>query len=64
MTEDRDNRMTTMEWMVHELAARAGISSRTLRHYDRIGLLAPSRLGENGYRYYGPNRSPDCNGSC
>lgn len=43
-----------MEWMVHELAARAGITSRTLRHYDRIGLLAPSRVGANGYRYYGP----------
>jgi MerR family transcriptional regulator, thiopeptide resistance regulator len=44
-----------MEWMVHELAARAGITSRTLRHYDRVGLLAPSRVGANGYRYYGPS---------
>lgn len=43
-----------MEWMIHEVAARAGITSRTLRHYDRIGLLAPSRVGANGYRYYGP----------
>ncbi|MFI9505649.1 MerR family transcriptional regulator [Nocardia sp. NPDC052566] len=43
-----------MEWMINELAARAGITSRTLRHYDRIGLLAPSRIGANGYRYYGP----------
>ncbi|WP_067185532.1 MerR family transcriptional regulator [Microtetraspora niveoalba] len=44
-----------MEWMIHELAVRAGITSRTLRHYDRIGLLAPSRVGANGYRYYGPS---------
>ncbi|WP_341351737.1 MerR family DNA-binding transcriptional regulator [Streptosporangium minutum] len=29
----------------HELAARAGITSRTLRHYGRIGLLAPSGVG-------------------
>ncbi|MDP9843051.1 MerR family transcriptional regulator [Streptosporangium lutulentum] len=41
-----------MEWTIQELAARAGISSRTLRHYDRFGLLAPSRVGESGYRYY------------
>ncbi|MEW2356557.1 MerR family transcriptional regulator [Spirillospora sp. NPDC029432] len=41
-----------MEWTIQELAARAGITSRTLRHYDRIGLLAPSRVGPNGYRHY------------
>ncbi|QIS12170.1 MerR family transcriptional regulator [Nocardia arthritidis] len=46
---------TTMEWLVNELAARAGITGRTLRHYDRIGLLSPSRIGTNGYRYYGPD---------
>lgn len=43
-----------MEWLVYELAARAGITTRALRHYDRIGLLTPSRVGANGYRYYGP----------
>lgn len=42
-----------MEWTVHELAERAGISGRTLRHYHRIGLLEPDRVGSNGYRYYG-----------
>ena len=41
------------EWTVHELAARAGISDRTLRHYHHIGLLHPDRVGNNGYRYYG-----------
>lgn len=30
----------------------AGTTSRTLRHYDRIGLVRPSRVGSNGYRYY------------
>ena len=29
------------------------ISSRTLRHYDHIGLLAPATTAPNGYRYYG-----------
>ncbi|MEV7008123.1 MerR family transcriptional regulator [Streptosporangium sp. NPDC051022] len=43
-----------MEWTIQELAAKAGITSRTLRHYDGIGLLVPSRVGANGYRFYGP----------
>ena len=30
----------------------AGVTSRTLRHYDAIGLLAPAYLGINGYRCY------------
>jgi len=44
-----------MEWTVKELAERAGISGRALRHYHRIGLLYPDRVGSNGYRYYGPD---------
>lgn len=44
-----------MEWTVNEVAERAGISGRTLRHYHRIGLLPPDRVGSNGYRYYGPD---------
>ena len=43
-----------VEWTVRELADRAGISPRTLRHYHQIGLLIPDRIGANGYRYYGP----------
>ncbi len=42
-----------MEWSVQQLAKIAGTTSRTLRHYDSVGLLKPSRTGENGYRYYG-----------
>ncbi|QVQ52814.1 MerR family transcriptional regulator [Spiractinospora alimapuensis] len=42
-----------MEWTIQELATRAGITTRTLRYYDRIGLLAPTRVGANGYRFYG-----------
>lgn len=41
-----------VEWTIQEVAASAGVTSRTLRHYDAIGLLPPSRVGENGYRYY------------
>ncbi|GAB3476893.1 MerR family transcriptional regulator [Nocardiopsis coralliicola] len=43
-----------MEWTVAQLAARAGVTGRTLRYWDRVGLLPPTRVGGNGYRYYGP----------
>jgi DNA-binding transcriptional MerR regulator len=38
---------------VKQLSRLAGITPRTLHYYDEIGLLKPSRVGENGYRYYG-----------
>ncbi len=38
---------------VKQLAKLAGVTPRTLHHYDAIGLLKPSRVGRNGYRYYG-----------
>lgn len=41
-----------MEWSIQDLARAAGTTSRTLRHYGQLGLLAPSRVGSNGYRYY------------
>ena len=36
---------------IGELAERAGISTRTLRHYENLGLLS-SRRATNGYRSY------------
>lgn len=41
-----------MEYTIQEVAKSAGTTSRTLRHYDDLGLLRPSRVGHNGYRYY------------
>lgn len=41
-----------MDWSIQEIAKMAGTTSRTLRHYDDVGLLKPSRIGHNGYRYY------------
>jgi DNA-binding transcriptional MerR regulator len=38
---------------VKQLSDLAGVTPRTLHHYDQIGLLKPSRTGDNGYRYYG-----------
>ncbi|MGL3804998.1 MerR family transcriptional regulator [Paeniglutamicibacter sp. R2-26] len=39
---------------ISQLARDSGITTRTLRHYDAIGLLAPSFTAANGYRFYGP----------
>jgi MerR family transcriptional regulator, thiopeptide resistance regulator len=41
-----------VEWPIHEVARLTGTTSRTLRHYGDLGLLPPSRVGPNGYRYY------------
>jgi DNA-binding transcriptional MerR regulator len=40
-------------YTVKRLADLAGVSPRTLRFYDRIGLLKPDAVGSNSYRYYG-----------
>lgn len=37
---------------VHEVSRLAGVSVRTLHHYDAIGLLKPAQLTEAGYRLY------------
>ncbi len=41
-----------MTYTVKQLAQLAGITPRTLHHYDDIGLLPPTTIGDNGYRYY------------
>jgi DNA-binding transcriptional MerR regulator len=41
-----------MEWSIQDIARLAGTTSRTLRHYGDVGLLEPSRVAANGYRYY------------
>lgn len=42
-----------MEYTIKQLSELAGVSARTLRYYDQIGLLKPSRINEAGYRFYG-----------
>lgn len=42
-----------MEYTVQKLAGLAGISGRTLRYYDEIGILKPARINSSGYRIYG-----------
>jgi DNA-binding transcriptional MerR regulator len=42
-----------MEYTVQKLGRMAGISTRTLRYYDEIGILKPARINSSGYRIYG-----------
>ncbi|MDO5411226.1 MAG: MerR family transcriptional regulator [Lachnospiraceae bacterium] len=42
-----------MEYTIKKLAQMSGVSTRTLRYYDEIGLLCPTRISSNGYRIYG-----------
>jgi len=41
---------------IKDFADFTGINESTLRYYDKIGLLSPSRRGENRYRYYLPHQ--------
>ncbi|UWG99155.1 MerR family transcriptional regulator [Dehalobacter sp. DCM] len=42
-----------MEYTIQKLSQIAGVSTRTLRYYDEIGLLKPARINSSGYRIYG-----------
>ena len=45
-----------MEYSIQKLAALSGVTTRTLRYYDQIGLLKPLRVSSSGYRIYGPEQ--------
>jgi len=40
-----------LAYSIKQLADLAGVSTRTMRYYDQIGLLKPAHVGTNGYRY-------------
>ncbi|PKL00926.1 MAG: MerR family transcriptional regulator [Tenericutes bacterium HGW-Tenericutes-1] len=44
-----------MDYTVKKLSEIAGVSGRTLRFYDQIGLLKPKYINDSGYRVYGDN---------
>lgn len=46
--------MRETRYTILQLAKLAGVSTRTLRHYDALGLLPPLGREENTYRMYGP----------
>jgi MerR family transcriptional regulator, thiopeptide resistance regulator len=41
-----------MDWSIAEVARMSGVTARTLRHYDAIGLLTPAYVGPDGRRFY------------
>jgi DNA-binding transcriptional MerR regulator len=49
---EKEGAVNENDWSIQEIARMAGTTSRTLRHYDDIGLLRPSRIAPNGYRHY------------
>lgn len=46
-------RTSEQEWSIQDVTRLTGVTSRTLRHYDAIGLLAPASVGAGGLRWYG-----------
>jgi DNA-binding transcriptional MerR regulator len=42
-----------VEYTIQKLAGLSGVSTRTLRYYDEIGILKPARINASGYRIYG-----------
>ncbi|HEX8117354.1 MAG TPA: MerR family transcriptional regulator [Pyrinomonadaceae bacterium] len=50
----RDNGLKTAYVRAGELARAAGVSTDTLRHYERKGVLGAPRRSANGYREYPP----------
>jgi DNA-binding transcriptional MerR regulator len=41
-----------VSWSINEVARMSKVTSRTLRHYDAVGLLTPAHVADNGRRYY------------
>ena len=40
-----------MAWSIAEVARMSGVTTRTLRHYDAIGLLPPAYVQPSGQRF-------------
>ncbi|MGI5291525.1 MerR family transcriptional regulator [Nonomuraea polychroma] len=44
--------MNARRWKIGQLAAATGVTVRTLRHFDQIGLLCPAERSAAGHRVY------------
>ncbi|ALQ29756.1 MULTISPECIES: MerR family transcriptional regulator [Micrococcaceae] len=53
MDKIRREKHPDTSYSISEVAKSTGVTSRTLRHYDHIGLLRPAFVADNGYRHYG-----------
>ena len=41
-----------MMFSINEASRKSGVSTQTIRYYERIKLLPPAKRAENGYRIY------------
>src|SRR5262249_3307424 len=41
---------------IGDLAKLSGTTAKTIRYYERIGLIQPAKRGDNNYRYYGESQ--------
>jgi MerR family transcriptional regulator, thiopeptide resistance regulator len=55
MTEPDTAAAPATSYTVGQVASFAGVTVRTLHHYDEIGLLTPSERSGAGYRCYAPD---------
>ncbi|MEV8312363.1 MerR family transcriptional regulator [Streptomyces flavidovirens] len=44
--------MTEQQMQIGEVAERTGLSLRTIRHYEEVGLVIPSARSKGGFRLY------------
>ena len=44
--------MTGEQWTIQEVVRSSGVTSRTLRHYEQVGILLPTGTGAGGVRLY------------
>ncbi|GAB4580545.1 MAG: hypothetical protein Fur0022_32870 [Anaerolineales bacterium] len=43
-----------MSLLIHDLSKLTGVSAKTIRYYEEIGLLPPPQRADNNYRLYTP----------
>lgn len=46
-------------YKIGEFASKVGKSSKTIREWDKLGLLKPHHTGQGGYRYYSEEQIKD-----
>ena len=52
MSERPTEAMAGRHMQIGEAAERVGLSIRTIRHYEDVGLIMPSARSEGGFRLY------------
>ena len=55
-----------MRYTISEMASLLGVTTHTLRYYEKMGLIHPEVNEDTGYRYYTVTDTPGstCAGNC